>query len=595
MNNDYDFIKDKFDNDNLSAPDAISENEILNRLADKPGIKPYRKRRFKAAVSAAACLALIIGIAAYALPKWNDTVLVPVPENQVLMSFSSYHQIKSKVHHNNQYYDAYGVDEGLDINKEMISDSAATNVSHAKTYTQVDGVDESDIIKNDGKYIYFCNYKSEIMIYDGETLVSKIDDYSMDVWDNEYDTADGSFKMISDFYVKDDRLILCGISDEKNNRGFFNEVTNIYIYDITDIKNPKFVEKFSQSGSYMHSRMIGDNIYIISNKYIDQCKNVEDCYIASYDGDKKAVLPPSSIYCTENTAQSNYVMISAVNTLNAERTAEPKAFFGCGTDIYCNLDNLYLTIFNDQKTEIIKAELKSDAIRFTATGTVDGYVHNQFSMDESNGCFRIATSSDNGNNLYILDEKLNTIGEVTGFAKDETIQAVKYIGDMAYVITYELTDPLFVIDLSVPTKPVIKGSVEITGFSSQLVPVDENTILGIGYGENDFSIKLALFDISNASAPTVLDSCTIMNTTSQAQYNHKAIVFNEEKGYYAFDFNEWNRDVDLSGIYLVTIDDNKINIAEKFVSGSNDTGRVTYTGDTLYFIDNMGDVYSFNN
>ena len=217
-------------------------------------------------------------------------------------------------------------------------------------------------------------------------------------------------------------------------------------------------------------------------------------------------------------------------------------------------------------------------------------------MDERNGCFRIATSDEIGNNLYILDSQLNKISEITGFAENEQIQAVKYIGDMAYVITYEQTDPLFVIDLSDVQNPEIKGSVEITGFSSQLVSVDENTLLGIGY-DDIFGIKLALFDISNPSSPTVLDSYTMPEAYSNAQRNHKAIVINKDKNYFAIDYSQYADEGTETGGLIFEIKDKKINILNKHSitpTGYDDAERVTYIGDTIYILDSIGSIYAFN-
>lgn len=123
-------------------------------------------------------------------------------------------------------------------------------------------------------------------------------------------------------------------------------------------------------------------------------------------------------------------------------------------------------------------------------------------MDEYNGNFRIATTKYDKNsnqisNVYVLDKDLKKLGETDDFAKGEDIHAVRFSGDTAYVITFEYTDPLFVIDLSNPKKPIIKGSVKISGFSTNLIPIDSDTLLGIGTA-NDFSnpyargIKFAL-------------------------------------------------------------------------------------------------------
>jgi uncharacterized secreted protein with C-terminal beta-propeller domain len=221
-------------------------------------------------------------------------------------------------------------------------------------------------------------------------------------------------------------------------------------------------------------------------------------------------------------------------------------------------------------------------------------------MNEKDGYFRVATSDDNGNNLFVFDSELNEVGKVTGFAKGESIRAVNYLGDMAYVITYEQTDPLFVIDLSNPSAPEIKGSVEITGFSSNLVFVDENTILGVGY-DDTWGIKLALFDVSNPTSPKVLDSYVMENAYSNAQSNYKAIVVNRDKGYFAIDYNKTSTDdySTVTGGLIINVENGKINITNNYKLNTGDNcsyaQRLTYINDTIYILDDYGNIYSFNN
>lgn len=607
MKNDFDFIKEKFDADNISAPDSIDENNIIDKLSSKPKLKLHQKTTFKAIVGAIACFALAVGIFAYAAPIHQKvpTPTVDLQNDDVVASFESYSDIKQTINRINEkerykdiqmqfpesFSDEIQTDGWLASGDNTIKDAASTEIgstdstSFAKTYIQVEGVDEADIIKNDGKYIYYVNNKSEIKIYQGEELITTISDFNQENTDK--------YICIDDIYIKADELVV-NVTAE----AYYDEksvvTTDSYIYDLSDISNPSQTKKFTQSGNYTTSRLIGNTLYVISNKFMYDCKTEEDCYITTGENENETTLPADSIKCGESINDTNCLVVSAVNLDSLERAADTKAFFGCGSSVYCNKNNMYITI-SGEETEIVKAELTESEIKFTATAKVKGYVHNQFSMDERNGCFRIATSDEIGNNLYIFDSQLNKISEITGFAENEQIQAMKYIGDMAYVITYEQIDPLFVIDLSDPHNPEIKGSVEITGFSSQLVSVDENTLLGIGYDDQS-GIKLVLFDISNPLSPAVLDSYIIFNAYSNAQYNHKAIVVNKEKNYFAIDYSQYTSESESGGI-VFEIKDNKIHILNRHIihpTNYDEAERVTYIDDTLYVLDSGGDIYSFN-
>ena len=260
-------------------------------------------------------------------------------------------------------------------------------------------------------------------------------------------------------------------------------------------------------------------------------------------------------------------------------------------------------------------------------------------MDERDGYFRIATTSERAgmdvNNLYVLDPKLKETGKVTGFARNESIKAVRFIGDKAYVITYEAIDPLFIIDLSDPASPRIEGEVKIDGFSTLLIPVDENRLLGIGHatgdngygGEYDSGLKLALFDISDPSNPKVMDSKEFKDMSSIAQYDHHALMVNNDAGYFAIPYEVWNYEETVddeiiedaeepsetdgpedaetdvlvetepefkydTGILLFKADDN-INSVDKHKLDGSAISRSVYIGDWVYALDTDGNVHSF--
>ena len=186
-------------------------------------------------------------------------------------------------------------------------------------------------------------------------------------------------------------------------------------------------------------------------------------------------------------------------------------------------------------------------MKYQKTATIDGSVNNQFSMDESHGYFKVAVTEyvgeEDTNNLYVMDENMKIVGSVRNFAPGEHIEAVRYIKDKAYVITYQETDPLFIIDLKDPTNPVIEGHVKITGFSTLLVPADEDHLLGLGFSteENEFGeatdgVKLSLFDISDPLQPAVADFREFSGMDSEVQYNHKALLVGPDTSYYAFPY-----------------------------------------------------------
>ena len=191
---------------------------------------------------------------------------------------------------------------------------------------------------------------------------------------------------------------------------------------------------------------------------------------------------------------------------------------------------------------IHKLSIDNGEIEYKTSGEVSGRVLNQFSMDEYNGYFRVATSVGwNGhNNVYVLNEEMNTVGKIENIAPGESIYSARFMGDRLYLVTFRKVDPLFVIDLSVPENPKILGKLKIPGYSDYLHPYDENHIIGIGKDtieakEGDFAwhqgVKIALFDVSDVENPIEKDVVIIgdRGTDSEALHDHKAFLFDLEK------------------------------------------------------------------
>lgn len=623
---DLDFIKKKFDNDGVTLPVNLDSDNIKNAIEESHNkrIKFTNSKAFKTAISLVACIAIVVVSLNLAFTQSNQKPPVTnnsvQSENAVFNTFSSAKEIKEyfkSIEKNNKSYNFYkDTIKGAETAKDTAS------LTYSKTNVQVENVDEADIIKNDGEYIYTASSNSEnkISIYkpDGKKvkLMSQIEYNNVDDDENE--------AFISDIYIYNNSLIAQSYSYDENSW----EYTNIDIYSLADIKKPKKIYSFSQQGGYVSSRITNGKLLVISNRYIssDLCKSDEDYLPKTKINSTEKSLSPKDICIVNDSNSESFLIVSEIDLLSKENTAISKAIAGAGTNIYCNENNLYIanSIWDDQNqarrlkdisltlkfnTEIYKIDITS-GIKFTAKATVSGAVNNQFSMDEYAGNFRIATTatdekSNDINKLYVFDSGLKKLGEVEGFAKGESIQAVRFSGNTAYVITYENTDPLFVIDLSNSQKPEIKGSVKISGFSTNLIPISSNQLLGIGYADDNAGpytdgIKFALFDVSNPEKPTVLDSKVIHNATSEAQDNHKAILVNG-KSSFVIPYEDVNYEngytVNLkAGAIAFEVKDNKINISKKYATKilSGDIVRSTVFDNAVYTFNGGEYVNSFS-
>lgn len=518
--------------------------------------------------------------------------------------------------------------------EELVSEK-----DYSETNVQVEGVDEADYVKTDGKYIYYLtNNKLTITdVKDNNNLISasKID------FENEEFIA-------QEIFLKDDKLVIigttgheCEITTNQDKRYYptYKSYTVARIYNIEDRTKPILERTIEIEGSYVSSRMIGDNVYLIANKYIYAylCKEykISDLeeeyfkpeYMDTAISEELKCIGFDSIYYIPEFEDTSYLNIAAFNVKTNE-PASIESYLGAGNQVYASNTNLYITKIKynyednsnkyDLNTEIYKFNLKDATCTFEKTGSVPGSVLNQFSMDEKDGYFRIATTDstswnneNNTNNLYVLNENLEIVGKVEGLAPGEKIYSVRFMGNRAYMVTFVQTDPLFVIDLSSPTNPVVLGELKIPGYSKYLHPYDETHLIGFGedtkvvnYGYGDQVVtdgmKISLFDVTDPSNPTEMYSIKIgeKGTYSELLYNHKALLFSKEKNIIAFPIsitgNNYNVTFQGAIVYGLSLEkgfelkakiSNTATDLDKYYSRNN-VERIIYIKDTLYTLSN---------
>jgi hypothetical protein len=197
-------------------------------------------------------------------------------------------------------------------------------------------------------------------------------------------------------------------------------------------------------------------------------------------------------------------------------------------------------------TQIDRFDVSSpETTTFVASGQVPGYLLNQFSLSESDGYLRVASTSSPDywdgrvpqvpSQSYVTvlathGDKLVPVGQLSGLGSSERIYSVRFVGNTGYVITFRQVDPLYTIDLSDPTAPGVAGQLELEGYSSYLHPLGDGLLLGVGQdvGTNNepSGAQLELFDVSKRSAPKLLQKTTLgLGSSSQVQYDHHAFLF----------------------------------------------------------------------
>jgi uncharacterized secreted protein with C-terminal beta-propeller domain len=417
---------------------------------------------------------------------------------------------------------------------------------YSGTNIQVEGVDEADLVKTDGMYIYLAREDTVVIVraYPPEEA--------------EVVTRLRLYQWVQDLFVSGDKLVVF-LRISKN---VFREIagynpppnlearTTIMVFDISDRASPEKEREVTVDGYYFNSRMIGDYVYAIVR---EEAWIVEDDVRLPCFTSEKAwweVEPTDVYYVNQSDAGFVYTSILAINIQDPEEEFAAETFLlGAASNLYVSLGNIYIATGRwSDKTTIYKIGIDEGVISYVADGAVPGRVLNQFSMDEYGGYFRIATTNGrvtrNGastsNNVYVLNGSLGVVGWLEGLAPGERIYSARFMGDRCYLVTFKKVDPLFAIDVSDPFEPRVLGKLKIPGYSDYLHPYDEDHLIGIGKEtveaeEGDFAwhqgVKISLFDVSDVSKPKEVAKMVIgdRGSDSPALHDHKAFLFSRRR------------------------------------------------------------------
>ena len=468
-----------------------------------------------------------------------------------------------------KYYYSDGTEYGSAV-ADLSEGSKEGGKDYSTTNLQMEGVDESDIAKIDGSYIYTvedkyivitdiqdgkleevtrflpkdCGAADRVMeIYvDGDQLILVVQGYETSLGES---SKAGSDKENSDKESSDEEI---AVSDASEDSAFCYKMngkstTQIQVYSIVDRRNPEFEGRLIQDGYYNTSRKIGDVVYLFTQYHMtsDVVGYVEKEYtsvIPKVNGEKVAA---GEIYLPESSGESG-ILVSSLDVNKPDKVLDSKLVISGYAQTYISKDALYLyeeDYDGAMITNIAKFALDEGRISGVAATAVRGYVRDTFAINASDGYLRVLTTDysteDEVNALYILDENMKLTGQLTGIAPGEEIYAARFMGNTGYFVTYRNTDPPFTVDLSDPEKPEIIGELKVTGFSEYLHFWDDTHLLGIGYESDEKTgnienIKLSMFNIENPGEVTEEAKLVLKDVDySEALYDYKSVIISKDK------------------------------------------------------------------
>lgn len=417
------------------------------------------------------------------------------------------------------------------------ADYSQTNVREA-------GVDEGDVVKTDGSYLYILKSSGSVRIVDIRGTKMK------EIAEIQPEKLNES---IEDLYLDGDRLMLITTGYESSMEEAESDMytvnryqyTALTVYDITEREHPEMTGRITQEGDYRQSRKNGDYVYLLTQYSPSLGDSFEDSSVIPLVNEQKLAI--SDVYLPDQTSQPDYLVASGINIQDPENVISSKAIVSGAADFYMSSDNLFIcnNNWNDGKssTEILRFACEDGEITAGAMCELPGFLNDTFSLDEYQGYLRVLLTEDsNGesNSLYILDADMQVTGAIRDLADGETIRSARFMGTIAYFVTFRQTDPLFCADLSDPDNPQILSELKLTGFSSYLHPYGDHLLLGVGYEAEEETgsqtgVKLSMFDISEPSQVEELDKYVIKGASYlPSDYDYKAILADGEKNLIGF-------------------------------------------------------------
>ena len=525
----------------------------------------------------------------------------------------------------------------------MNSTNTAEDMAVGTTNVQTPGVDEGDIIKNDGRYLYQTIYlpadeggKYAIQIVDTKDGLKEI-------------ARIGGFNSVREFYVTDGLLIvienkyrqeavyrqsvmeyaLCYLPRYEN---YYHEIT---IFDLSNHMAPTKIKTFTLEGQYESSRVVDGYFYGLSRYYASPGEGEEDydAYVPRIDG---KTLEAEKILLPEEATGTSYLVLISVDLEKPDQIYRSTAVVSQGDLYYVSGENIYVTYpksaegeegWVSDRTAILRFRYGDGRFALEAEGEVKGNLENSFSLDEYNGYLRAVSTvreyrlkklvddrtgklmgssveeERQTNALYVLNSELETVGEIEGLAENERIYSARFLGDSGYFVTFRQTDPLFAVDLTNPEAPQILSELKISGFSEYLHFYGEDRLLGIGMEADEDTgaqkgIKLSMFDISDPGNVTEIKKLWLEEYNySEALYNHRAILISTQANLFGFEAEGSGKGNFWKDYLLFSYEDENF-VTRLRLDTKTDEGyyqsRGTFIGDVFYLLTQDGNVQSYN-
>lgn len=501
--------------------------------------------------------------------------------------------------------------------------TGSPQLQYSGTNVQELGVDEPDIVKTDGRRI--------VVLAEGTMIVADITASEPKV----VGRLDVGSLSVQNMFLAGDTVLLFGSAWSTVHPVLEGDVDYAPVYQSPTIQlvevdigdAPEIVRTTTIDGQFVSGRMVGDTVRLVltsgpvgfewtyptgsglkaereaieRNRQIVLDSTEENWipYFVTTDADGEVTTEGILFDCDraghpEEFSGLNMLSVITIDLRNGLDVVDGTGVLATGNTVYASESNLYVATQNwqawqwarsgaeDERPDRVTTDIHefdmSNGRRtdYVATGTVDGYLLNQFSVDEHDGLLRVASTSspnwwgggfETDSRVTVLEQRdgaLVEIGMVDGLGRTEQIYSVRFMDDIAYVVTFRQTDPLYTIDLSNPAEPQVVGELKILGYSAYLHPLGDGLLLGVGQDATETGriqgTQVSVFDVSDPADPQRVDQFTLTEgSSSQVEYDHHAFLHWEETGLVMVPVQQWWWSEKSDSVFLgavgLTVDD----------------------------------------
>jgi len=547
----------------------------------------------------------------------------------MLKSFSSTGEIREFVASTWEAVDAGYQDAISAPTEESFAVRDDSSIDYSTTNVQVEGIDEHDIVKTDGEFIYVAHSRFisilDVRNPESMSIMSVINASELLGEEDIIYSVNGLFvndeRLIAVMsiwnYYESVRILDLSTDDVIQSGTYTGPYTTVVVFDISNREEPEPIAVHGISGSLAASRMKGDAVYVLAQQHIyAYADGIALPWIQTGD-ERHEASPESVMYDPESDLTESYLNILALDVRDLETSHRSlmmsyiSTVYMSHTGIYVTMPKWYgdLTLADDglapeeedsARTTIYRIDVDKLTMWPAASGEVVGWLVNQFAMDEKDSFLRVATTTSWSlaeNRVYVLDADLDVVGKLVDIAPDERIYSARFVDDFLYMVTFRQIDPLFVIDLSDPFDPRILGELVMPGFSTYLQPIADGYVLGIG--REDESLKLSLYDVSDPTEPVETSKVLVSDlnsswgsswTSSIAESDHKAVLYDRTRNMLVIPLSAYFTELGSSqyetwdGFYVFTVTPGEGIVFEKALEQDGNPMRALYIEDTLYTV-----------